>query len=240
MTIGGFQKFSLLDYPGKLTAIVFTQGCNFRCPYCHNPELVDPRKFQESILEQEILDFLKSRKGLLGAVAVTGGEPTIQSGLIGFLQKLKAMDFAVKLDTNGSLPEVVAEIIALDLVDYWAMDLKAPLDLYQIVSQSLVSTDDILRSMSLIRNSGKLFEFRTTIFEKILTWNDLDRIKTMLQPGDTYYLQQCRYNDTLADLSTPEPLPGIGFNLHLEDDPAGQDIVAWGDAHQISIRLRSL
>lgn len=192
------------------------------------------------ITDQEILDFLKQRKGLLGALAITGGEPSIQSGLIEFLQKLKAMDYLVKLDTNGSLPDVIAEVIALDLVDYWAMDIKAPLDLYQIVSQSLVSTSDILRSMQLIRSSGKVFEFRTTIFEKVLTWKDLDRIKDILEPGDLYYLQQCRYDNTLADLLPAEPSPGKPLVPHLEDDPAGQDIIAWGDAHRINVRLRSL
>jgi len=240
LTIGGFLKFSLLDYPGRLTAIVFTQGCNFRCPYCHNPELVDPRRYSEVIPEQEILDFLKQRKGLLSAVAITGGEPTLQSGLIEFLQKLKAMDYMVKLDTNGSFPEVIANLIELDLVDYWAMDIKAPIDLYQIVSQSMVSTTDILNSMRQIRGSGKIFEFRTTIFDRVLTWNDLDRIKDILEPGDLYYLQQCRYSNTLADLDQSEIRAGKAPIPHLEDDPAGQDIIAWGDAHRINVRLRSL
>jgi pyruvate formate lyase activating enzyme len=115
--IGGFQRFSLLDYPGKLSAIVFTQGCNFRCPYCHNPDLVDPLRYQLTIPEEEILAFLKQRKGRLGAVTITGGEPTLQKALLPFIRKVKAMDYVIKLDTNGSKPEVLSELINLGLID---------------------------------------------------------------------------------------------------------------------------
>jgi pyruvate formate lyase activating enzyme len=134
MKIGGLQKFSLLDYPGKISAVVFTQGCNFRCPYCHNPELVDPERFQECIPEDEIFAFLETRRGKLEAVTVTGGEPTIQNGLSSFVRRIKDMGFMVKLDTNGSRPEVLEELIRHKLIDYIAMDIKAPLEKYEAVT----------------------------------------------------------------------------------------------------------
>ncbi|HON24151.1 MAG TPA: anaerobic ribonucleoside-triphosphate reductase activating protein, partial [Syntrophales bacterium] len=108
MKIGGFQKFSLIDYPGMISAVVFTQGCNFRCPYCHNPELVDPRRFGATIPAGDILEFLAGRRGKLDAVVVTGGEPTMQGDLFEFMKDIKAMGFLVKLDTNGSAPVVLA------------------------------------------------------------------------------------------------------------------------------------
>ena len=111
MLIGGFQKSSLVDYPGKICAIVFTQGCGFRCGYCHNPELVDPKKFTEPIPAEEILSFLKTRKGKLDAVEITGGEPTRQTDLIEFLQKIRALGFLIKLDSNGSRPEIIQKVL---------------------------------------------------------------------------------------------------------------------------------
>ncbi|MCX5829703.1 MAG: anaerobic ribonucleoside-triphosphate reductase activating protein, partial [Deltaproteobacteria bacterium] len=122
MKIGGLQKVSLIDYPGKVGAVVFTQGCNFRCPYCHNPELVNPTLFREPIPEEDILAFLKTRRGKLDAVTVTGGEPTLQEGLSSFLQQIKDLGFLVKIDTNGSLPAMIGILLEKGLVDYFAMD----------------------------------------------------------------------------------------------------------------------
>ena len=128
MLIGGFQKFSLIDYPGKICAIVFTQGCNFRCPYCYNPELVNPQKFTPSLSEKDVFSFLKKRKGQLDAVEITGGEPTLQKDLLAFLEKIKAMGFLVKLDSNGSSPDIIQEVVQRGAVNYLAMDIKAPLN----------------------------------------------------------------------------------------------------------------
>ncbi|VAX27703.1 Ribonucleotide reductase of class III (anaerobic), activating protein, partial [hydrothermal vent metagenome] len=122
MTIGGLQKFSLIDYPGKISAIVFMQGCNFRCAYCHNRELVYPHLFKEPIPENAILSFLDSRKGLLNGVVVTGGEPLLQDDLGEFLGQVKAMGYRIKLDTNGSRPDRLEELLSKGLVDYMAMD----------------------------------------------------------------------------------------------------------------------
>ena len=141
MLIGGFQKFSFIDYPGKVCAIVFTCGCNFRCSYCHNPELVMPELFKEPIPEGEILSFLENRKGKLDAVTITGGEPTMQRDLLEFVLSVKKLGFLIKLDTNGSDPDVLRE--AMKEVDYVAMDVKAPLEKYRETTNSGVDTNRI-------------------------------------------------------------------------------------------------
>jgi len=238
LNIGGLQKFSLLDYPGRISAIVFTQGCNFRCPYCHNPELVDPARYTALIPEAEVMSFLTRRKGKLGAVTITGGEPTMQSELFAFISKIRALGFRIKLDTNGSSPDIIGELIKQDLVDYWAMDIKAPWDIYQIVTQSLIDPELIGRSMEIIRGSGKIFEFRTTLFDKLLTWSDIERIKSILLPGDSFYLQQCRYKHTLTDMETNEDVSITPH--HLADAPESNCLVEWGRAQGIRVNLRSL
>lgn len=236
MKIGGIQKFSLLDYPGQLAAIIFTQGCNFRCPYCHNPELVDPARFENPLATGRVLDFLRRRRGKLGAVVISGGEPTLQPDLIGFVKKLKFMGFLVKIDTNGSHPELLQSLCDLELVDYWAMDVKAPPDLYRLISRSNVPVEDVLRSMDILRDSGREFEFRTTFFERLFDWQDIARIQELLRPGDRFYLQECRYEDTLEDLSSA----ATTVHKHLQDNPACKSLIRWGDKHQVNVRIRSL
>jgi len=134
MLIGGFQKFSLIDYPDKLSSIVFAAGCNFRCGYCHNPELVDPKRFGKFISEKEVLSFLKGRQKKLDAVVITGGEPTLQADLPDFMAKLKKLGFLAKLDSNGSNPKVLKKIIDGHLADYLAMDIKGPLEKYSEIA----------------------------------------------------------------------------------------------------------
>ena len=152
MQIGGLQKTTLIDYPEKIAAIVFTRGCNFRCPYCHNPELVNGTS--ENLDEQAVLDFLETRRGKLDGVVVTGGEPTLQKDLPDFLQKLKSMDFSVKLDTNGSQFEMLEQVIKDRLVDYIAMDIKAPIEKYENVVNVNFNIENILKSINLIMKSG--------------------------------------------------------------------------------------
>ncbi len=176
MRIGGFQKFSLIDYPGRTCAVVFTQGCNFRCPYCHNPELVKPELFFESIPEEDVLEFLGRREGKLDGVTVTGGEPTLQPSLIKFLQRLKNMNFLVKLDTNGSHPEILEKAIELKLLDFIAMDIKAPLEIYSQVVCAPIDNGRISRSVDLIRQSGVPYQFRTTVVRSLLRLRDLEEI----------------------------------------------------------------
>jgi len=167
MIIGGFQKFSLLDYPDKISAIIFTQGCNFRCSYCHNNQLLDKEPSASTINPQEIWDFLNKRWKQIDAVVITGGEPTIQPDLIEFMQKIKNSGFLIKLDTNGSNPEVIEEVIKLKLADYIAMDIKAPLEKYQDITNSAVDTEKIQESINIIKNSDIEYEFRTTILKTI-------------------------------------------------------------------------
>lgn len=236
MKIGGFQKFSLLDYPGQLAAIIFTQGCNFRCPYCHNPELADPARFEKPLVTGRVLDFLRRRRGKLGAVVITGGEPTVQPDLVRFVKKLKFMGFLVKMDTNGSNPELLQSLCEQDLVDYWAMDLKAPPDLYKLISRSSVPVENILRSMDILRNSNCEYEFRTTFFERLFDWRDIARIQELLRPGDKFYLQECRYEDTLEKLSDTSKTA----HKHLQDNPACKSLIRWGDKHHVNIQIRSL
>ena len=159
MLIGGFQPFSLIGYPGKISAIVFTQGCNFRCPYCYNPELVDPKLFAHPIPEADIFAFLETRRGKLDAVEITGGEPTLQPDLIDFISKTKALNFLVKLDTNGSNPEILRELIELDIVDYLAMDVKAPLERYPEITNSKLDPAKIKYSIELIMHAGLIMNF---------------------------------------------------------------------------------
>ena len=136
MFIGGFQKFTMLDYPGKIAATIFTTGCNFRCPYCHNPELVDPKliDYDNNIKEEEILKFLRSRKGDLDGICITGGEPTLQIGLKFFINRVKEMGFFVKLDTNASHFSIVNDLIDSNLVDHWAIDIKTSPRKYRIMT----------------------------------------------------------------------------------------------------------
>ena len=197
MLVGGFQKISLIDYPGKVCAIVFTQGCNFRCPYCHNPELVDPKLFQNSIEEKEIFSFLKSRIGKLDAVEITGGEPTLQKDLLTFIKKIKDMGFLVKLDTNGSNPEILEKIIKERLVDYIAMDVKAPLDKYEHIIRAKIDTSKIKRSIELIKNSNVDYEFRTTIVKALLSKEDLIEIGKLIKGAELYILQKFIPSKTL-------------------------------------------
>ncbi|HNV92953.1 MAG TPA: anaerobic ribonucleoside-triphosphate reductase activating protein [Candidatus Cloacimonas sp.] len=237
MKIGGLQKFSLLDYPGELSAIIFTQGCNFRCPYCHNPELVDPVRYSPLLDTEWVLRFLYKRHKKLSAVVVTGGEPTLQEDLIPFLKLIKAMRYKIKLDTNGSHPDVLQEIGNLGLVDYWAMDIKAPIKLYKVITRADLESGIIEKSMDIIRQSGIDYEFRTTYFDLLLTSSDLASMQELLKPGDRFIIQQCRYENTLQEITREELLtPALSFN----ENPACRSLINWGTEHSVKISLRSL
>lgn len=189
MKIGGFQKFSLLDYPGKISAIVFTQGCNFCCPYCHNPELL-PSGRECQVSQGEILEFLESRKGRLDAVVITGGEPTLQPDLLDFISQIKKLGYFVKLDTNGSNPKVLREIFEHKLVDYVAMDIKSPLDQYKIYTCNKDYSESIKASVKLIIESAISHEFRTTVVRSLLSEEDLCEIAKMLKGTKNYIMQK--------------------------------------------------
>lgn len=194
MNISSIRPFTLSDYPGKLAAIVFTCGCNFRCSYCHNPSLiplVDENAAGSKLIPVEgVLDFLKCRRGKLDSLVITGGEPTLQAGLLSFMEKVKRLGYFLKLDTNGSFPGVLAEVIRAGLVDYIAMDIKAPLEKYREVVRVPVRPDAIMESIRLIMGSGIDYEFRTTVVRSLLTPADLMSCGRLVQGAARYILQK--------------------------------------------------
>lgn len=200
MVIGGFQRFSLIDYPGKICAIVFTQGCNLRCPYCHNPELVDkkPSGLQE-VRQDEVVSFLEARRGKLEAVTITGGEPLLQSDIGDFLSLVKSLGYLVKLDTNGSFPSRLETIIRANAVDYIAMDIKAPLYKYEQVVRRRIDKDRILSSIKLIMDWGLEYEFRTTVVRPLLEKDDFVGIGKMIKGSRLYVLQRFVASKLLDD-----------------------------------------
>lgn len=187
--IAGIQKTTLLDYPEKIASIVFTQGCNFRCGYCHNPELLDFNKNTE-FASKNFIDFLKTRQGKLDGVVITGGEPTLQSGLYDFIREIKQLDFAVKLDTNGTNPQIIQKLLNESLIDYIAMDIKAPLEKYSEIVGVEINTDNIRKSIDLILNSSISYEFRTTVVKSQLNLGDFDKIGQTINGANLYYLQK--------------------------------------------------
>ena len=173
MTIGGFQPFSLSEFPGKISAVVFCQGCNFRCPYCHNPELVDPGCFTPSWPEVRVMHELASRRGRLQGVVITGGEPTLQRDLERFIREVRDLGFAVKLDTNGSDPETLERLLAAHLLDHIGLDVKAPPRSYAGVVRTTIAPTTITRSLATVIGSGIDHELRTTWLPSLLRRQDL-------------------------------------------------------------------
>lgn len=194
MLIGGFQKLTLIDYPGKLATTVFTVGCSFRCPFCHNPELVSeikPLNYESQ--EKEFFSHLKKRKGKLEGVCITGGEPTIQPDIIDFIKKVKKMGYLVKLDSNGTRPDVLKKIFDQKLVDFVAMDIKNSPKKYSVTTGTKdADLDRINLSIDLIRNSGVPHEFRTTVVPGLHTEKDFIEIGKWLEGAPKYYLQKYR------------------------------------------------
>lgn len=202
MLISGVQQFTMLDYPDRIACIAFTPGCNFRCGYCHNPEFVLPEKILQIrgsfIPEPSFFQFLRSREGMLEGVVVSGGEPTLQYDLLKFLGEIKTMGFLTKLDTNGNRPETLAKAIEQKLVDYIAMDVKSSLSGYRALVGPLVSTDNIQKSIDLIKNSGVEYEFRSTIMKETHPPEVLADMACLVAGADRVYLQQFRPGHTLA------------------------------------------
>ncbi len=188
MNIQGFQKLTLLDYPSKVACTVFTGGCNLRCPFCHNASLVcNPNEYQSA--EEDVLDYLSKRQGVLDGVCITGGEPLLQPDLIEFIKKVKAMGYLVKLDTNGSLPEKLKAVIDSRLVDYIAMDIKSSRAGY---SKAIGLSADIglfEKSVRLIKDSEIPHEFRTTAVNEIHSESDFEDIGHWLAGSEKYYIQ---------------------------------------------------
>ncbi|HNX01131.1 MAG TPA: anaerobic ribonucleoside-triphosphate reductase activating protein, partial [Candidatus Cloacimonadota bacterium] len=189
--------FSMIDYPNRISAIIFTQGCNFRCPYCHNPELVDPSRMKSPLDNEKILSFLRTRKTKLDAVCITGGEPTLQPDLVDFCREIKEMGYLVKLDTNGSQPHILEELCVYKLIDFVAMDIKAPLDRYEWVTQVPVPEGVIMKSIEILRKFRKEREFRTTVVHPLLGLADIEKIVALFIRGETYCLQKYAGKQTL-------------------------------------------
>ena len=190
MKLGGLIKFTLIDFPGRPAAVVFTQGCNFRCRYCHNPELVYPHMFSAPMPEEELFSFLKRRHGTLEGVVITGGEPTLHEDILDFTAKIKNMGFAVKWDTNGTRPDVLREAYARKLLDYVAMDLKAPLEKYAVITGVDFNPAILKESMKLITQSGIPYQFRTTYDKEVLTDDDIAAIRALTDEKH-YRVQEC-------------------------------------------------
>lgn len=223
MVIGGLEKLSLIDYPGELAAVVFTQGCNFRCPFCHNPMLVQAsygagkiknnRQYQEKgeghtrISEDDLLSFLEERRGKLDGVVVTGGEPTIHADLGDFLGKIKELGYRIKLDTNGSNPEALGRILRENKADYLAMDFKGPPERYPDTTGVALDFSYIQKSVTMIMQSGLPYEFRTTLVPGYIKKRDIKKMGEIIQGADKWFLQRFISHVPLLDdsLRNTEP-----------------------------------
>lgn len=201
MEFAGFQELSLLDFPGILSSIVFTQGCPFRCPYCHNPELIPLKQLKQTFSESDILNYLKQHKNMIEGVCITGGEPTIQKDLPNFISLLKRQGFLIKLDTNGIHPNMIQSLLDQKLLDYIAMDLKHSWKNYNIIAgtTNIHIGETCKKTMRIIQNSGIRHEFRTTIYPGKQQLQDLKDIASELEPRETYFLQQFRSGKTLSE-----------------------------------------
>ena len=205
LPIKGLQKMSLIDYSPYSSCVVFIGGCNFRCPYCQNPKLVINVDEQPTLTEDEIFKFLETRKEWLDAVVITGGEPTLYKELKPFIESIKSMGYKVKLDTNGTNPELLKKI--MPMLDYIAMDIKAPLDMYDNVTQIKTNTDNIKKSIKLIKTKAKDYEFRTTIIKDFFKGDDVIKIGEILKGSKKYTMQQFRQNMPILDESYKKVKP---------------------------------
>ncbi len=207
MHIGGFQKNSLIDFPGQIACVVFTPGCNFTCPYCHNPDLAAgpavPQKGTGAgspvYTEEEIFAFLEKRRGLIQGVAITGGEPTLQKDLVTFITRVREMGFKIKLDSNGTRPKTLEALFDQGLVDYLAMDIKTDLAHYPLVLKNKADLDKIRESIGLIMKKAPAYEFRTTCVRPFITRDIMAGIAREIQGAAKYVLQNCSQNVDILD-----------------------------------------
>lgn len=199
MNIAGVQKVTLLDYPGKVACEIFTQGCNFECPFCQNSSLI-PITNTGEFSEEEIFEYLNLRKNILDGVVITGGEPTVQKDLKGFIKKIKDLGLLVKLDTNGGNPKVLQELIDEKLVDYVAMDIKNIFNKYNITAGKKINLDNIKKSIEILKASKIDYEFRTTIIKEMHSLDDIVSI-CKLVGNAKYYLQNFEDSENVIDHS---------------------------------------
>lgn len=198
MILAGIVPSSLIDYPEKVSAVIFTKGCNFRCPYCHNPELVVGKETSH-ISEIDFFDLLKKRTGLLDGVVISGGEPTLHSDLLHFVEKIKGMGFLIKIDTNGSKPEIIQTLLEKELVDYIAMDVKASPDQYVSTAGYNGSIEPIFQTIKLLEKSSVFHEFRTTVVPGFTNEEEIEKIGKMIEGSKKYFIQNFRPSNTLLN-----------------------------------------
>lgn len=190
MIIKGLQKLTLLDFPGLMAATVFTSGCNFRCPFCHNASLVlGERADGNKIQEEELFSFLEKRKGMLGGVCISGGEPTLMPDLEDFIRKIKGMGYKVKLDTNGYRPDLLRHLIDEGLLDYVAMDIKNSKEKYSLTAGTEIDIEKIEESASVLMSGNLPFEFRTTVVKELHDEADMVNIGKWLRGEEKFFLQ---------------------------------------------------
>lgn len=194
MKLGGLQKVTLIDYPGEVAATIFTNGCNFFCPYCHNSQLVKENEYDITVAD--VFDYLIKRKSKLSGVCITGGEPTIQNDLVSFIEKIKDLGYKVKLDTNGSNYEMLKELIDKELIDYVAMDIKTNIEKYpSMAPKNIIS--NIKESIILIQSSNIEYEFRTTVVPGLHDKNIMKDISKLLEGSKKYYIQNFKPGNSL-------------------------------------------
>ena len=215
MKIGGLMKLTLLDYPEKVACTVFTVGCNFKCPFCHNASLVSATNCEQYTTD-EILQFLNKRKNVLEGMCLTGGEPLLQSGVEEFLRKVKELGYSVKLDTNGSFPQKLKDLIDKKLVDYVAMDVKNSIALYPQTA-GCADNDGVKQSVELLKSNVVDYEFRTTLVRELHTEADLDAIAAWLEGAPKYFLQNFVDSGNLIGQGhhgfTPQELHGFADRM---------------------------
>jgi pyruvate formate lyase activating enzyme len=197
LEIKGYLPTSLIDYPGKICSVIFLPNCNFRCPFCQNPELILKPKEMPNVEIEHIIEHLKSKHGWIDGVCITGGEPTLHAGLSRLLSEIKKLGFLIKLDTNGTNPEMLKQLIDEKLVDYIAMDIKAPLEKYEDATKVKVEKNNIKKSIDMIRKSGIDYEFRTTVVPRLIKKEDIKKIGQWLKGSKKYCIQQFRPDKTL-------------------------------------------
>jgi len=193
MNLGGIQKTSLIDFPGRVSCVLFLAGCNFDCPYCHNPELVSGKQSPPAMNASQLKAFLAKRRGLLDGVAITGGEPTLQSDLPELCRTIKALGFSIKLDTNGSRPAVLKKLIAEQLVDFVAMDVKTMPQQYAPLICRSCKPSEIIDSIQIIISSRLPHEFRTTCVKPIVNESVISAMANLLKGARRHALQRVQH-----------------------------------------------
>ena len=229
MIIKGLQKTTLLDFPSKVACTVFTGGCNFRCPFCHNASLVLTPKDVPEIPEEEFFAFLQKRHGVLEGVCITGGEPLLQNDIIPFIERIHSMGFAVKLDTNGSFPDKLRDIIERGIIDYVAMDVKNCRDKYALTAGFDGDVDKMYKSIEYIMSCGIPYEFRTTVVKELHTVQDIEKLAREISGARAYYLQGFVDSDDLI---------GQNYTAHTED--VMRQMLAAATPHVALCQLRGI